>query len=165
MPRDSTSPGSHSSGLGFPDQLVISSISGIIDFGMTRTELAAEREPGASRNCPIHRSGASRREAAEIFNVRTWPAMPREKMLWGGGENHCIHRRAAPAGARDRGWHRDRGYVGAGGAGAKHARPTGHSALCWPHGLARRERAREGWFDSVAFLISFSPAFRSRGAK
>ena len=27
-----------------------------------------------------------------------------------------------------------------GGAVAKHARPTGHSALCRPHGLARRER-------------------------
>src|SRR2546428_1134873 len=33
-----------------------------------------------------------------------------------------------------------RAFLGAGGAGAKHARPTGHSALCWPHGLARRER-------------------------
>jgi hypothetical protein len=33
-----------------------------------------------------------------VRNVRTWPPMLREKMLWekmlwGGGENHCIHRR------------------------------------------------------------------------
>src|SRR3984893_11653777 len=71
-------------------------------------------------------------------------------------------RNAAPAGARDRGWHRDRGYVGAGGAGAKHARPTGHSALCWPHGLARRERhktpgARAGPFRQRATSATHDP--------
>jgi len=41
----------------------------------------------------------------------------------------------APAGACDRGWYRDGRHAGAGGAVAKHARPTGCSALCWPHWL------------------------------
>ena len=36
--------------------------------------------------------------------------------------------------------YRDGGHAGAGGAVAKHARPTGRSALCRPHWLARRER-------------------------
>jgi transposase len=36
---------------------------------------------------------------------------------------------------RDRGWYRDGRHAGAGGAVAKHARPTGCSALCWPHWL------------------------------
>ena len=35
-------------------RLIIPSISGMIDFGRTRSEPAAEHEPGASRNCPIH---------------------------------------------------------------------------------------------------------------
>ena len=37
------------------------------------------------------------------------------------------------------------GHAGAGSAIAKHARPTGRSALCRPHWLARRER-EEMWF-------------------
>jgi Transposase len=49
--------------------------------------------------------------------------------------------RGAPVGARDRGWHRDGRHAGAGGVVAKHARPTGRSAVCRPHWLARRERA------------------------
>jgi transposase len=49
-------------------------------------------------------------------------------------------RYGAPVGARDRGWHRDRRHAGARGAVAKHARPTGRSALCRAHWLARRER-------------------------
>src|SRR5437660_1132507 len=44
-------------------------------------------------------------------------------------------------GERDRGWHRDGPHAGAGAVAAKHARPTGRSALCRPHWLARRERA------------------------
>ena len=35
----------------------------------------------------------------------------------------------------DRGWHRDGRHAGAGGTVAKHARPTGRSALCRPHWL------------------------------
>jgi hypothetical protein len=46
----------------------------------------------------------------------------------------------ASAGARDRGWYRDGRHAGAGGAVAKHARPTDRSALCRPHWPARRER-------------------------
>jgi hypothetical protein len=46
----------------------------------------------------------------------------------------------ASAGARDRGWYRDGRHAGAGGAVAKHARPTSRSALYRPHWLARRER-------------------------
>ena len=40
-----------------------------------------------------HPDGGGAKLNLALRNVRTWPAMPREKMLWGGGENHCIHRR------------------------------------------------------------------------
>src|ERR1700726_2721856 len=49
-------------------------------------------------------------------------------------------RNGAPVGARDRGWHRNGRHAGAGGVVAKYARPTGRSALCRLHWLARRER-------------------------
>ena len=48
----------------------------------------------------------------------------------------------ALVGTRDRGRYRDGRHAGAGSAVTKHARPTGHSALCRPHGLARRERQK-----------------------
>jgi hypothetical protein len=47
----------------------------------------ADRARGVSR-CAT--DAADRRTAQGerlVRNVRTWPAMPREKMLWGGGEN------------------------------------------------------------------------------
>ena len=47
----------------------------------------------------------------------------------------------------ERGWCRDGRYAGAGGTVAKHARPTGRSALCWPHGSpdeSGRKRGRKG---------------------
>src|SRR4029077_4631223 len=46
----------------------------------------------------------------------------------------------APVSARDGGWHRDSRHAGARGVVAKHARPTGRSALCRPHWFTRRER-------------------------
>ena len=46
----------------------------------------------------------------------------------------------APVSARDGGRHRDSRHAGARGVVAKHARPTGRSALCRPHRFTRRER-------------------------
>src|SRR5260370_19661446 len=34
----------------------------------------------------MRRVGSAKLDQAPVRNVRTWPAMPREKMLWGGGE-------------------------------------------------------------------------------
>src|SRR5258706_16327137 len=46
----------------------------------------------------------------------------------------------APVSARDGGRNRDSRHAGARGVVAKHARPTGGSALCRPHWFTRRER-------------------------
>jgi len=84
----------------------------------------------------------------------------------------------APAGARDRGWYRDCRHAGAGGTVAKHARPTGRSALCRPHWLARREREempreRAGPFgqcsgstrhDSIGVAVAHVPEEQRLGA-
>jgi hypothetical protein len=35
----------------------------------------------------IRHGGGAKLNRALVRNVRTWPAMLREKMLWGGGEN------------------------------------------------------------------------------
>src|SRR4030088_2652493 len=49
--------------------------------------------PGSARGnpeaCPsgIRHVGGAKLNLALVRNVRTWPAMLREKMLWGGGEN------------------------------------------------------------------------------
>src|SRR5437588_544349 len=86
--------------------------------------------------------------------------------------------RLEPVGARDRGWHRDGRHAGAGGVVAKHARPTGRSALCRPHWLARREREeapreRTGPFwqrsgstrhDPIGVAISHVPEGQRLGA-
>ena len=70
------------------------------------------------------------------------------------------HRHGALAGARDRGRYRDGRHAGAGSAVAEHAPPTGRSALCRPHWLARREReempGRKGWPDRA--MLGFDEA-------
>jgi transposase len=64
------------------------------------------------------------------------------RLAWNASSRHPVMdtRHGAPAGAGDRGWHRDGRHAGAGGAGAKHARPTSRSALCGSHWRTRRER-------------------------
>src|SRR5208337_3819558 len=44
---------------------------------------------GMHRDCPsgIRHVGGAKLNLALVRNVRTWPAMSRDKMLWGGGED------------------------------------------------------------------------------
>jgi hypothetical protein len=41
----------------------------------------------AANLTPFHPLRVDNVDGQLVRNVRTWPAMPREKMLWGGGEN------------------------------------------------------------------------------
>src|ERR1700746_1086041 len=67
-------------------------------------------------------------------------------------------RNGARVGSRDWGWYRDGRHAGAGGTFAKHARPTGCSALCWPHWLTGRERHKTTGERTGAFWQHSSSA-------
>ena len=44
-----------------------------------------ERQPAKLTTGALGGLGGAKLNLALVRNVRTWPAMPREKMLWGGG--------------------------------------------------------------------------------